>query len=42
MSETRKATFRFTKLIVDDVEKMAAFYHEVYGLNGLQRVQAQS
>jgi predicted enzyme related to lactoylglutathione lyase len=41
MPETRKATFGFTKLIVDDVEKMAAFYHEVYGLNALQRVQAR-
>ena len=41
MPETRKATFGFTKLIVDDVEKMAAFYHEVYDLNALQRVQAR-
>lgn len=40
MTETQKASFSFTKLIVNDVEKMAAFYHEVYGLNALQRVQA--
>jgi lactoylglutathione lyase len=40
MSQRRKATFSSTKLIVDDLEKAASFYHEVYGLNALERVQA--
>src|SRR2546423_1891128 len=40
MSQARKATFSFTKLIVEDLEKMASFYHAVYGLNILHRVQA--
>jgi len=35
---TRKATFGFTKLIVDDEEAMAEYYHQVYGLNKLHRV----
>lgn len=39
MTETRKAMFGFTKLIVDDEEAMAEYYHQVYGLNKLQRVQ---
>lgn len=39
MSEKRKAIFSFTKLIVDDEERMAEYYHQVYGLNKLQRVQ---
>lgn len=33
------STFSFTKLVVDDVEKMAAFYREVYGLHSVKRVR---
>lgn len=39
MNDSRKASFGFTKLIVDDEEAMAEYYHQVYGLNKLQRVQ---
>ena len=42
MSEARKARFSFTKLIVNDEETMARNYHEVYGLNAIQRVQGES
>ena len=42
MIAVRKARFSFTKLIVDDEEKMATYYHEVYGLNAIQRVQGES
>jgi predicted enzyme related to lactoylglutathione lyase len=35
------ATFGFTKLVVDDLEKMAAFYAEAYGLHAVQRVRAR-
>lgn len=38
MTDTRKARFGFTKLIVDDEEAQAEYYHQVYGLNKLQRV----
>ena len=31
----------FTKLIVDDVDKMAAFYSEVYGLKAIDRIQSE-
>lgn len=31
--------FSFTKLVVADLEKMAAFYREAYGLHTVQRVQ---
>ena len=34
-------TFAFTKLIVHDVEKMAAFYRDVYGLHAVDRVRDQ-
>jgi predicted enzyme related to lactoylglutathione lyase len=33
------AAFSFTKLIVHDLEKLAAFYREVYGLHAVQRVR---
>jgi predicted enzyme related to lactoylglutathione lyase len=33
------AAFSFTKLVVHDVEQMAAFYTEVYGLHAVKRVQ---
>ena len=36
------STFSFTKLIVDDVEKMAAFYGAVYGLHAVNRVRGES
>jgi predicted enzyme related to lactoylglutathione lyase len=36
------ASFGFTKLIVHDLEKMAAFYHEAYGLHAVQRVRGAS
>jgi len=35
-------TFGFTKLIVHDLEKMVAFYREVYGLHVLNRVRGVS
>jgi len=41
MKGTRKATFGFTKLIVDDEEAMAEYYHQVYGLNKLHRVTSE-
>ena len=31
------ATFSFTKLVVRDLEKMAAFYGDVYGLHAVNR-----
>lgn len=37
-----RSTFSFTKLIVHDVEKLAAFYAEVYGLHALNRVRGES
>jgi predicted enzyme related to lactoylglutathione lyase len=36
------ASFAFSKLIVHDLEKMAAFYRDVYGLHALNRVRGQS
>ena len=33
-------TYSFTKLVVDDLEKMSAFYTEVYGLKQYDRMQA--
>lgn len=36
------ASFSFTKLIVHDLEKMAAFYREVYGLHAVNRVRGVS
>lgn len=40
MTAARKAMFSFTKLVVDDVEKMGEYYCQVYGLNKLHRVNA--
>ena len=31
----------FTKLIVGDVDKMAAFYGEVFGLKPIERIQSE-
>ncbi len=36
------STFSFTKLVVHDVEKMAAFYRDVYGLHAVKRVRGES
>ena len=41
MKGSKKATFSFTKLIVDDEEAMAEYYHQVYGLNKLHRVAGE-
>ena len=35
------ANFGFTKLVVHDLEKLAAFYRDVYGLHAVGRVQAE-
>jgi len=35
------ANFAFTKLIVHDLEKMVAFYSEVYGLHAVHRVTGE-
>jgi len=32
--------YGFTKLVVDDLEKMTAFYTEVYGLSDFDRIQS--
>jgi predicted enzyme related to lactoylglutathione lyase len=37
-----EASFTFSKLIVHDLEKMAAFYRDVYGLHAVNRVRGQS
>jgi predicted enzyme related to lactoylglutathione lyase len=34
--------FAFTKLVVHDLEKMAAFYRDAYGLHALNRVRGLS
>jgi predicted enzyme related to lactoylglutathione lyase len=34
--------FSFTKLIVHDLDKMAAFYRDVYGLHAVHRVRGES
>jgi len=40
MSTRTTASHTFTKLIVADLEKMAAFYQEVYGLEVIERIQS--
>jgi len=35
------ADIAFTKLVVHDLERMADFYHEAYGLHSVQRVRGQ-
>jgi predicted enzyme related to lactoylglutathione lyase len=35
------ASFGFTKLVVRDLEKMAAFYRDVYGLHAVNRVRGE-
>jgi len=36
------ASFGFTKLIVHDLEKLAGFYREAYGLHPVKRVSGES
>ncbi|MEW6267850.1 MAG: bleomycin resistance protein, partial [Thermodesulfobacteriota bacterium] len=36
------ASFGFTKLVVDDLERMAAFYREAYDLHAVQRVRGET
>ena len=36
------AHYSFSKLIVHDLEKMAAFYRDVYGLHAVNRVRGQN
>ena len=38
MTTTHKTRFGFAKLIVDDEEKLATYYQDVYGLGAVQRV----
>ncbi len=42
MGTGRKARFGFTKLVVDDEEKLAVYYEEVYGLSPAQRLQGDA
>jgi len=35
------ASFGFTKLVVHDLERLADFYHEVYGLHAVKRVRGE-
>jgi lactoylglutathione lyase len=37
-----QTSFAFTKLIVHDLEKGVAFYHDVYGLHAVRRVTGES
>ena len=39
MSEPQPTAYAFTKLVVRDLEKMAAFYSAAYGLTQVARVQ---
>jgi len=39
MGDPQTATFSFTKLVVDDLEKMSAFYCRVYDLKQVARFQ---
>lgn len=41
MSHAPTSSLAFTKLVVDDLEAMTAFYVDVYGLREIQRVQAE-
>ena len=36
-----RSSFGFTKLIVHDLEKLAAFYTEAYGLHAVKRVRGE-
>jgi predicted enzyme related to lactoylglutathione lyase len=36
-----REAFAFTKLIVQDLEKMAEFYRDAYGLHAVQRVRGE-
>ena len=39
---TPDSSFSFSKLIVHDLDKMSAFYRDVYGLHAVNRVRGQS
>jgi predicted enzyme related to lactoylglutathione lyase len=41
MPEGRSTRYSFTKLVVHDLEKMAAFYKQVYNLGEIARVRAE-
>jgi predicted enzyme related to lactoylglutathione lyase len=41
MTEPQAASYSFTKVVVHDLEKMAAFYQQVFGLRQITRIQAQ-
>ena len=41
MSATLQSSFAFTKLVVHDVERLAKFYAEVYGLHAVKRVRGE-
>jgi len=40
MTKRATASHTFTKLIVADLEKMAAFYQQAYGLEEIERIQS--
>jgi len=40
MNSRTTASHTFTKLIVADLEKMAAFYQQVYGLEEIERIES--
>ena len=39
--QNRIGTFSFTKLAVADLERAARFYHDVFGMKQVQRIQAE-
>ena len=41
MAQALSTRYSFTKLVVHDLEKMAAFYKQVYDLQQIARIQAQ-
>ncbi len=41
MTRSRISTYSFTKLIVDDLEKMASFYSEVYDLDRIEKIHSE-
>jgi predicted enzyme related to lactoylglutathione lyase len=41
MTQSRSDSYSFTKIVVQDLEKMAAFYQQVFGLRAITRIQSQ-
>ena len=41
MSAVPQSSFAFTKLVVHDVERLAKFYAEAYGLHAVKRVRGE-